>query len=427
MDLDDIFRREAGRLVPYLLRRLGPRHFDLAEDAVQDAFVQALRHWATRGVPDDPRAWLLRTAHRKALDRLKRDTTAARKAHLLAADTAVMELEPARDLPDEIAVLLLACHPGLPRESQVALSLRTLGGLSTPEVARALLISESAAAQRIVRAKREMERLGATPVSEADMDARIDAVLDVLYLIFNEGHHATAGADLVRLHLVGDAIRLTEILAGTAATSRPRAHALAALMFFGASRLVARTDDLGDLVLLEDQDRSRWDRAHLARAFHHLDRSAQGPEISRFHLEAGIAAVHAEAGDPSRTDWVRILSLYDEMHARWPSPIVGLNRAVAVLHVRGAVEAERALTPALSDPSLQSYALLYAVAAEFARQRGDHVKAAKWLDRALSCPSSEPQRRFIQRALERIRLAQAMEGSGPRSASAPRSREDNGS
>lgn len=335
MDLDDIFRREAGRLVPYLLRRLGPRHFDLAEDAVQDAFVQALRHWATRGVPDDPRAWLLRTAHRKALDRLKRDTTAARKAHLLAADTAVMELEPARDLPDEIAVLLLACHPGLPRESQVALSLRTLGGLSTPEVARALLISESAAAQRIVRAKREMERLGATPVSEADMDARIDAVLDVLYLIFNEGHHATAGADLVRLHLVGDAIRLTEILAGTAATSRPRAHALAALMFFGASRLVARTDDLGDLVLLEDQDRSRWDRAHLARAFHHLDRSAQGPEISRFHLEAGIAAVHAEAGDPSRTDWVRIF--------------------------------------------------------------------------------------------ERIRLAQAMEGSGPRSASAPRSREDNGS
>mgnify|MGYP003382738698 CR=1 FL=1 len=301
-DLDDIFRREAGRLVPYLLRRLGPRHFDLAEDAVQDAFVQALRHWPARGVPDDPRAWLLRTAHRKALDRLKRDHTASVKAHLLLVDADVKELEPARELPDEIAVLLLACHPSLPRESQVALALRTLGGLSTPEIARALLISEPAAAQRIVRAKRDIERLGTAPVSEQDIEARIDAVLHVLYLIFNEGHHATGGADLVRVHLVGDAIRLAEMTASTPATSRPRVHALLSLMHFGASRLDVRTDDLGDLVLLEDQDRSRWDPAHLARAFHHLDRAAQGTEVSRFHLEAGIAAIHARAVDSAETE-----------------------------------------------------------------------------------------------------------------------------
>lgn len=396
-DLDDIFRREAGRLVPYLLRRLGPRHFDLAEDAVQDAFVQALRHWPARGVPDDPRAWLLRTAHRKALDRLKRDHTASVKAHLLQVDSDVRELEPTRELPDEIAVLLLACHPSLPRESQVALALRTLGGLSTPEIARALLISEPAAAQRIVRAKRDLERLGTAPVSEQDIEARIDAVLDVLYLVFNEGHHATGGADLVRLQLVGDAIRLAEMTASTPATSRPRVHALLSLMHFGASRLGARTDDLGDLVLLEDQDRSRWDQAHLARAFHHLDRASQGAEVSRFHLEAGIAAIHARPSGSAATEWAQILSLYDEMFARWPSPVVALNRSVAVLHVRGADEAERALASVQSDPSLASYALLHGVAAEFARQKGDLAKAARLLDRALACPCSEPQRRFLER------------------------------
>jgi len=405
-DLDDIFRREAGRLVPYLLRRLGPRHFDLAEDAVQDAFVEAMRRWPVAGLPDDPRAWLLKAAHRKALDRLKRDATAARKAHLLSDGPAVMEIEPGRDLPDEVAVLLLACHPGLPRESQVALALRTLGGLSTPEVARALLISEAAAAQRIVRAKREFERQGTAPISEADLEPRIDAALDVLYLIFNEGHHASGGPDLVRSRLVGDAIHLAELLAAPEATSRPRVHAVLSLMHFGASRLAARTDDLGDLVLLEDQDRSRWDRGHLARGFHHLDLAARGPEVSRFHLEAGIAAIHAEARDADATDWSRILALYDEILARWPSPIVSLNRAVAVLHVHGAPAAEEALKSARADPSLASYAPLHAVAAEFARRRGDLVRAASLLERALACPGSEPQRRFLERRRESwVRMA----------------------
>jgi len=406
-DLDDIFRREAGRLVPFLLRRLGPRHFDLAEDSVQDAFVEAIRRWPVSGVPDDPRAWLLRAAHRKALDRLKRDSTAERKAHLLAAEPAVMEIEPARDLPDEVAVLLLACRPSLPRESQVALALRTLGGLSTPEVARALLISEAAAAQRIVRAKRAIEREGATRVSDADLEPRIDASLDVLYLIFNEGHHATDGADLVRSHLVGDAIHLAELMASASATSRPRVHALLSLMHLGASRLAARTDSLGDLVLLDEQDRSRWDPAHLARGFRHLDLAARGPEVSRFHLEAGIAAIHAGAHVEGRTDWTRVLELYDEIMARWPTPVAALNRAVAVLHVHGAEAAETALRPAQSDPSLARYALLHAVAAEFARKRGDVPRAEALLDRALGCPGSDPQRRFLQRrrdALVSVRI-----------------------
>jgi RNA polymerase sigma-70 factor (ECF subfamily) len=399
-DLDDIFRQEAGRLVPYLLRRLGPRHFNLAEDAVQEAFVEALRHWPVSGVPEDPRAWLLRVSHRKALDRLKRDATAERKAHLLAGSEAVMEIEPERDLPDEVAVLLLACHPALPRENQVALALRTLGGLSTSEVARALLISEGAAAQRIVRAKREFERQGTIPISDEDLEARIEAATDVLYLIFNEGHHASGGPDLVRSRLVGDAIHLAELLGAPEATSRPRVHALLSLMHFGASRLEARTDDLGDLVLLEDQDRERWDPGHISRGFHHLDLAARGREVSRFHLEAGIAAIHANARAEGSTDWAKILDLYDEMHARWPSPIVALNRAVAVLHVSGAVAAEEALRPVQDDRSLSSYAPLHAVAAEFAWRRGEPDRAASLLERALACPGSEPQRRFLERRRE---------------------------
>lgn len=396
-DLDDIFRQQAGRLVPYLLRRLGPRHFDLAEDAVQDAFVAALRHWPASGVPDDPRAWLLRAAHRKALDRLKRDQTAERKAHLLQGEALSPEWVAEPDVPDEIAVLLLACHPALPRDSQVALALRTLGGLSTPEVARALLITEAAAAQRIVRAKRDIGRLGTVAVSEDDLEPRIDAVMEVLYLIYNEGHHATEGEDLVRRHLVGDAIHLAGLLASTPSTARPRGHALLALMHFGASRLSARTDELGDLVLLEEQDRGRWDAAHLARAFHHLDLSARGSEVSRFHLEAGIAAVHAGARDAGATDWGAILSLYDELLARFPSPIVALNRAVAVLHVHGPDAAEEALAPAQADPSLDRYAPLHAVAAELAMQRGEAARAVALLGRALACPGSEPQKRFLER------------------------------
>ncbi len=395
--LDRIFRQEAGRLVPYLLRRLGPRHFDLAEDAVQDAFVEALRHWPLRGVPDDPRAWLLKAAHRKALDRLKRAATAERHAHLLDEGVSTLALEPSRDLPDEIAVLLLACHPSLPREAQVALALRTLGGLSTPEVARALLISEAAAAQRIVRAKREIGREGPAPVREADLDARIEAVLEVLYLVFTEGAHATEGDAAVRATLVGDALHLASLLAASPATARPRVHALLSLMHFGASRLPARVSDLGELVLLEDQDRSLWHAGHRARGFHHLAFASVGRDVSRFHLEAGIAATHAEAASVSATDWPRILSLYDEMMARYPSPVVALNRTVAVLHVHGAAAAEDALQGARRDPSLALYAPLHATAATIAARRGDREAALRRMEQALLCPASAPLRRFMER------------------------------
>lgn len=398
-DLDGLFRREASRLVPYLLRRLGPRRFDLAEDAVQDAFVEAVRRWPHRGVPDDPRAWLLRVAHRKALDRLRRDATAERKSHLLFEE-GVFELEPERTMADEAAVLLLACHPALPRDQQVALALRSLGGLTTSEVARALLISEAAAAQRIVRAKRELEGRGVEPLAGPDLEARLDGTLEVLYLIYSEGHQATGGPDLVRADLVGEALRLAEALASSPATARPRVDALLSLMHFGASRLRARTDTLGDLVLFGDQDRGAWDERHIALGFRHLGAASRGDDVSRFHLEAGIAALHAQTPQGGEPDWPRILDLYDALVAAWPSPVIALNRAVAVLRVRGSEAAEAALQPALKDPALASYAPLHVIGAEVAHAGGDGSRALRRLDRALACPLSEPQRRFIARLRE---------------------------
>lgn len=397
--IETIFRREAGRLVPYLLRRLGPKHFDLAEDAVQDAFVEAVRRWPLDGVPRDPRAWLLTAAHRKALDRLKRAATARDKAHLLEGEAFEIRLEPNREMTDEVAVLLLACDPQLSPESRVALTLRAVTGLTTREIARALLTPETTVAQRIVRAKRDIERAGVTPLSDAALDERIASALEVLYIVFSEGHHATEGDALFRNALIDDALFLASALASSPATNRPAVHALLALMLFGAARLSARTDELGDLVLLEDQDRSRWNASRIALAFSHLERAARGPTVTRFHLEAEIASVHA-AGSADRTDWPRLLRLYDELERRWPSPIVALNRAVVVLRSRGPDAAEEALRPALADPALAQYAPAHAVAAEIARRRGDPSKEIAALERAIACPGSEPQKRFLRRRLD---------------------------
>jgi RNA polymerase sigma-70 factor (ECF subfamily) len=411
--LDLVFRHEAGRLVAFLLRRLGPRHFDLAEDAVADAFLAAARTWPVAGEPSDPRAWLLATAHRKAIDRLRRDRTAARKAPLLAARPGTCEIEPLRsDLDDEVAVLLLACHPALARDARVALTLRTLAGLSTREVARALLVPEATAAQRVVRAKRALAALGRpAPLGPHDLALRVASVLDVLYLVYAQGHHASEGDALVRAPLVEDALRLAARLAeslerrrGTRALAPP-VHALLALMHLGAARLPARTDGLGELVLLPVQDRSRWDAAHLARGFLHLERASAGRELTRFHLEAGIAAVHAAAPDDAATDWREILALYDELAALWPSPVVRLNRAVAVARVHGPEPALASLAGLEKDRALADYAPHFAVRGELLRQAGRRREAAASFERAAACPGSRPQRLHLARLAERLRAA----------------------
>ena len=309
-------------------------------------------------------------------------------------------------------MLLLAAHPALSREAQVALTLRTLLGLSTREVARALLVPEATAAQRIVRAKKTLLALGPIPpLRPADLAERVSSVLDVLYLVFAQGHHASEGEELVRGQLVADALRLAARLAEgahrlrAARPSLPKVHALLALMHFHAARLPARTDGLGDLVLLPAQDRSRWDRAHLTRGFLHLDRAAAGPEVSRFHLEAGIAAVHAQARSEADTDWPQILSLYDELVAVWPTPVVRLNRAVAVARVDGPVRALESLAPLATRPELRAYAPYFAVRGELLRQAGRREEAARSYEQALRCPCSEPQRRYFVKLAARLRGA----------------------
>jgi RNA polymerase sigma-70 factor (ECF subfamily) len=406
-DLELVFRREAGRLHAYLLRRLGPRHYDLAEDAVQDACVAAVRTWPLTGSPSDPRAWLLRCAHRKALDRLKRVRTAASKAALLAAESPYVIEPEQREWDDELAVLLLACHPALSRDSQVALVLRTLAGLSVGEVARALLITESAAAQRIVRAKQRLAGLGSiAPLTAGDLTRRVEVVLDVLYLLFNEGHLASAGHDLVRADLAAEAIRLGTLLSahldGAPRVLQAKSAALLALMHFQAARLPARQDVLGDVVLLGDQDRTLWDQTHLKAGFRQLERASSGREVSRFHLEAGIAALHAAAPDDASTNWPEILASYDALLALWPTSVVALNRAVALAKVYGPRAGLEALRPLESDPALRDYLPFPVVRAELLRQAGDLGAARAAYDEALARPASAPQRRFLVRRREAL-------------------------
>jgi RNA polymerase sigma-70 factor (ECF subfamily) len=410
--LDLVFRHESGRLEAWLLRRLGPRHFDLAEEAVADAFLAAATTWPVAGTPRDPRAWLLAAAHRKALDRLRRSATAARKAPLLRARSdAFYQIEPLRpDLDDEVAVLLLAAHPALGREAQVAFTLRTLMGLSTREVAQALLVPEATAAQRIVRARKALMALAPrTRLAPAQLGERVASVLDVLYLVFAQGHHASEGKELVRSQLVADALRLATLLlqslarTGTARASLPSVHALLALMHLQAARLPTRIDRLGELVLLAAQDRARWEPRLLARGYEHLDRSAAGREVSRFHLEAGIAALHAAAPSEAETDWRQILDLYDELEGLWPTPVVRLNRSVAVARVHGPAAGLAALEPLATDSALRGYAPYHAVLGELLRQAGRRDDAALSFERALACPASEPQRRHFARAVASLR------------------------
>jgi RNA polymerase sigma-70 factor (ECF subfamily) len=330
--VDRLFRSEAGRLVAHFARRFGPAHLDLAEEVVQDALVAALQRWPRAGVPKNPAGWLYRVACHRALDLLRRraafdarrDRLSAELSRGQALALADAAFEPAALSDDELRMVLVCCHPGLPREARVALSLKTVGGLGVREIARALLSDERAVAQRLVRAKRRIRQLdldGELPAAAA-LAARVESALDVVYLLFNEGYGAHAGRNLVRADLCREAIRLGRLIADADDVSDRRADALVALMALHAARLPARVDAAGELVLLEDQDRSLWDRELVALGFAYLDRSIGGDAISPYHVQAAIAATHARAARASETDWKAILALYDELAAIAPSPIV---------------------------------------------------------------------------------------------------------
>jgi RNA polymerase sigma-70 factor (ECF subfamily) len=406
--LEHLFRHQAGRMVAHLTRLLGPAHLELAEETVQEAVLRALQTWPYQGVPENAAGWLYRVAHNIAIDAVRRNRTLGEKTGAIIAelyrsagapDTPEFE-EQLRD--DELRMIFMCCHPEIGGNARVALSLKTVGGFSVREIARAFLADDAAIAQRLVRAKRQIRegRLTLDMPRGDDLKRRLDSVLEVVYLMFNEGYAAHAGEDLIRQDLCLEALRLGRLIA-LSSIAEPRAHALVALMALSAARLPARVDASGDLVLLEDQDHGRWDQRLISLGFHHLDRSMAGEEVSEYHLQAAIAATHARAVDPQSWDWPMVLELYDRLLALNQSPVVALNRAVAVARVRGPAEALATLEPLADDPKLRGYYLLLAVRGHLLLELGRRGDAAASFQAALDCPCSEPERRFLRRKLAR--------------------------
>jgi len=412
--VDHLFRNRAGQMVAHLTRLLGPEHLDLAEEVVQEALLKALQSWPYNDIPENPTGWLFQVARNAALDAVRHRNLVNRKTSELMA-LAEMDggsiftsgrglglpgdpdfEEQLRD--DELRMVLMCCHPGLSRDARVALSLKTVGGFSAREIAKAFLCEEAAIAQRLVRAKRQMreEAIGLELPSGKDLAQRLDSALEAIYLMFNEGYAAQSGPELFRKDLCDEALRLAKLLADSS-VGTPQAHALVALLAFQAARLPARLDSHGEMILLEDQDRGLWDQELLSSGFRHFGLSAEGTEISSYHLQAAIAAIHAGAATEADTDWKKMLDLYDQLMEVGPSPVVALNRAVVVSKVKGTADGLTELRSLAEEKSLRNYYLLPAAEASLLLQMGDRGEAAKLFREALKRPCSEPEKRLLVR------------------------------
>src|SRR2546425_7275394 len=406
--VDQVYRSDWGRIVATLIRLFGD--FEPAEEAAQEAFTAAVDKWRLEGVPEFPRAWVIQTARHKIIDRIRRRTRVAEKLESYSELRPTVE-EPDYDtdeIPDDRLRLIFACcHPALALEAQVALTLRTLGGLETDEIARAFLVPTTTMAQRLVRAKRKIRDAGIPykVPDMTDMPARLDAVLTTIYLIFNEGYAATRGEPLVRSELGAEAIRLGRLVRELMMPRPPaEATALLALMLLHDSRRGARLDEAGNLVVLEEQDRSRWNSQQIAEALPLVDealRSGPGP----FALQAAIAAVHCRATSAEETDWREIVRLYDLLERVQPSPIVSLNRAVAVAMADGPRRGLALIDALAATGNLESYHLLHAARADLLRRIGSSTQAAKSYARALELVTNDSERRFLERRLRAVEAA----------------------
>ena len=405
----EVFRLEYARVVASVLRIV--RDIDVAEEVVQEAFAQALDHWPAHGTPDRPGAWLLTTARRRALDRLRRARRADAHAESLAYETGLgatggPDVADPETIPDDrLRLIFTCCHPALPADSRVALTLRLVGGLSTLEIARAFLVPEPTIAQRLVRAKRAIRERGLVyEVPEGDeLAARLPAVLSVVYLIFNEGYAAHTGAALVRDDLCAEAIRLGGMLAELM-PDEAEALGLLALMELQASRAAARADADGNLVLLADQDRARWDRARIARGHAWLARAGSIEHGGPYQLQAAIAACHARAASWEATEWPRIVALYATLAEVAPSPVVDLNRAAAIGMAEGPAAGLAALDRIDVAP-LRAYHLLPAARAEFLRRLGRRAEAAAEYRAALGLVDNTRERAFLAARLAECDIA----------------------
>ncbi|MEP6600218.1 MAG: RNA polymerase sigma factor [Nitrospirota bacterium] len=404
--VDAVYRSESRQVLATLIRLLGD--FDAAEEALHDAFAVAVAQWSRDGVPANPRAWLVSTGRFKAIDGMRRrarfDASLTELAKQIESTTSDAEDwdgdESVED--DRLRLIFTCCHPALPWEAQVAMTLREVCGLTTDEIARAFLTKPPTVAQRIVRAKAKIRDAGIPYVvpSETDLPDRLDAVLRVVYLVFNEGYSASSGGSLTRHDLSGEAIRLGRLLVDL--LPDPEAVGLLALMLLQDSRRAARTSPTGDLILLEDQDRSLWNRDQIAEGSSLVERALSSRRIGPYTLQAAIAAVHAGAPNAAATDWGEIVALYDVLFQANPSPVVALNRAAAVA-MRDGPSAGLALIDAiLARGDLANYHLAHAAQADLCRRLGRTAEARTSYERALSLTQQEPERRFLERRLSEL-------------------------
>ena len=415
---DHIFRHEAGRMVAALTRVFGLHNLELAEDVVQDAFCRALEVWKQRGIPNNPSAWLMTTARNRALDVLRRERTARTFApeygRLLNTEwtlaNAVKEVFDSTDVrDDQLRMMFSCCHRRLTETAQVMLVLALVGGFGVREIEAAFVSSHAAVEKRLGRAKRVLKDSGVLfeIADAADFAQRLPAVQRALYLIFNEGYHGASAEAVVRADLCHEAIRLTRLLARHPLAAMPSTHALLALMYLNGARLPARLDTAGNLTSLFDQDRSRWNRTMIDDGVAWLERSASGSEVSRYHVEAAIAAEHARAPSIEATDWNAIVSLYDTLMRIAPSPIVALNRAIALAQRDGAERGRDAVDAIADRDRLEAYPFYHAARGELALRLGDDATARTSFRAAASLARNAEERRFYER-----RLCAAMEAGG---------------
>jgi RNA polymerase sigma-70 factor (ECF subfamily) len=404
--LSKLYKSESRRILATLIRLLGD--FNLAEDALHDAFRAAMEEWPKQGIPKNPRAWLVSTGRFKAIDRIRRQTRFDTSLDSIQEQLSGLDDDPAEQdeqsiADDQLRLIFTCCHPALSPEARSALTLREVCGLTTEAIARAYLISPSTLAQRIVRAKSKIKDTGISyeVPGERELPERLHAVLQVIYLMFNEGYSASSGDSLTRIDLSDEAIRLARLLSDL--LPEPEGHGLLALMLLHESRRAARTDVKGDVILLEDQDRRLWNRDLIREGIALVEKALRSGRFGSYTLQAAIAAVHAEAEAPQQTDWPQIVALYDRLLALEPSPVIRLNRAVAVAMRDGPVAGLLLIDDIQREEDLSNYYWFHSAKAELYRRLGRNAEAEAAYQLALELTRLEPERRFLQKRLGEIR------------------------
>jgi RNA polymerase sigma factor (sigma-70 family) len=407
--VEHLFRHEGAKMVAMLTGIFGVEHLQLAEDVVQEALARALQTWPFYGVPQNPSAWIMRASRNLALDVVRRQKTFHDKEAEIVRIMDRPEASPDQTVlldreigDDRLRMMFVCCHPVVPAEAQVALALNTLCGFSVTEISRAFLTTDAAIAKRLTRAKQKIrdEKIPFEIPAGDELSRRLPVVLNSLYLLFNEGYKASSGEKLVREEICQEAIRLTGLLVEHPAGNRPEAHALFALMLLNAARFPARVDDEGNLLRLQEQDRSKWDHALIARGMFHFAQSAAGDALTEYHLQAGISAVHCAAKDYDSTDWPQILAMYDQLIQLDNSPIVALNRAIVIANIHGPQAGLDAVAAITDADKLKSYYLYYAALGEFEERLNHREAAAAHFRKALALAELKSEKTFLSKRLQ---------------------------